>query len=81
LAITIPPGTGVILSDGYCGIVKEVRPGRVNRPIVRLVLDPSGVPIEAKEIDLSEYAELTIISADFDPWARPEATATSTTRR
>jgi HD-GYP domain-containing protein (c-di-GMP phosphodiesterase class II) len=75
-----PPGTGVILSDGYCGIVKEVHQGRVNRPIVRLVLDPSGVPIEPKEIDLVEYAELTIISADFDPWARPEAAATSATR-
>ena len=66
-----PPGTGVILSDGYCGIVKEVRQGSVNRPVVRLVLNPAGEEIAYKEIDLSVHPDLTIVSADFDPWARP----------
>ena len=66
-----PPGTGVILSDGYCGIVKEVRPGSVNRPVVRLVMNPSGEEIEHVEIDLSAHPDLTVVSADFDPWARP----------
>jgi HD-GYP domain-containing protein (c-di-GMP phosphodiesterase class II) len=72
-----PPGTGVILSDGYCGIVKEVRPDSVNRPIIRVVMNPSGEEIEPKEIDLASHPELTIISADFDPWARPEPSAAS----
>ena len=72
-----PPGTGVILSDGYCGIVKAVIPGRVNRPVVRVVLDPAGTPIAPKEIDLAEHPGLTIVSADFDPWARPEAAGAS----
>jgi HD-GYP domain-containing protein (c-di-GMP phosphodiesterase class II) len=75
-----PPGTGVILSDGYCGIVKEVRQGSVNRPIVRVVLDPSGAQMEPKEIDLAAHSELTIVSADFDPWARPEASVQSLSR-
>jgi HD-GYP domain-containing protein (c-di-GMP phosphodiesterase class II) len=67
-----PPGTGVVLSDGACGVVKEVKQGLVNRPIVRVVLDSSGALIEPREIDLAEMPELTIVSADFDPWARPE---------
>jgi HD-GYP domain-containing protein (c-di-GMP phosphodiesterase class II) len=63
-----PPGTGVVLSDGRCGIVKEVRPESVTRPIVRLVLDASGTPVAGGEIDLSLVSEITIVSTAFDPF-------------
>jgi HD-GYP domain-containing protein (c-di-GMP phosphodiesterase class II) len=66
-----PPGTGVVLSDGSCGIVKEVRQGFVTRPVVRVVIDPSGALITPYEVDLASAAALTIVSADYDPWARP----------
>ena len=44
---------------------------RVGRPVVRLVLDSSGQEIQPVEIDLAAHPQLTIISAGFDPWARP----------
>jgi HD-GYP domain-containing protein (c-di-GMP phosphodiesterase class II) len=64
-----PPGTGVVLSDGRRGIVKEVRPDAVTRPIVRLVLDATGTPIPATDVDLSLCADLTIASTAIDPFA------------
>jgi HD-GYP domain-containing protein (c-di-GMP phosphodiesterase class II) len=63
-----PPGTGVVLSDGRCGIVKEVRAESVTRPIIRLVLEASGTPIAGEEIDLSLAKDITIVSTDFDPF-------------
>jgi HD-GYP domain-containing protein (c-di-GMP phosphodiesterase class II) len=63
-----PPGTGVVLSDGRCGIVKEVRAESVTRPIIRLVLEASGTPIAGDEIDLSLANDITIVSTDFDPF-------------
>jgi HD-GYP domain-containing protein (c-di-GMP phosphodiesterase class II) len=63
-----PPGTGVVLSDGSCGVVKEVRPGSMTAPVVRLVIDRSGESLALKEIDLSEWPGLTIVSTQFDPW-------------
>ena len=64
-----PPGTGVILSDGYCGIVKEVRPGMVTSPIVRLITDAAGECLSGREIDLAKLPGITIVSTAFDPWA------------
>jgi HD-GYP domain-containing protein (c-di-GMP phosphodiesterase class II) len=64
-----PPGTGVVLSDGRCGIVKEVRQEAVTRPIVRLVLDASGTPETGADIDLSLTPGLTIVSTAFDPFS------------
>ena len=61
-----PPGTRVVLSDGYCGIVKEVRPDAVRTPIVRLVMDPWGALITPREIDLSRSPELRVISTEFE---------------
>jgi HD-GYP domain-containing protein (c-di-GMP phosphodiesterase class II) len=63
-----PPGTGVVLSDGRCGIVKEVRPESVTRPVVRLVLDASGMPTAVGEVDLAQARDLTIVSTAFDPY-------------
>ena len=70
-----PPGTGVVLSDGFCGIVKEVRQDFVSRPIVRVIMDSSGVAIPPVEIDLSRSPGLTIVSTDFDPWTSAAADA------
>jgi len=74
-----PPGTGVVLSDGYCGIVKEVREAFVKLPIVRVVMDPSGVSIPPVEIDLSLSSGTTIVSTAFDPWSSEPASATPIT--
>jgi HD-GYP domain-containing protein (c-di-GMP phosphodiesterase class II) len=64
-----PPGTGVVLSDGSCGIVKEVREGFVTLPTVRVVKDATGTAITPQDIDLSKADQLTIVSTDCDPWA------------
>ena len=61
-----PPGTRVVLSDGFCGLVKEVKHDAVTRPVVRIILDPSGALIEAREIDLAKSPELTIVSTRFE---------------
>jgi HD-GYP domain-containing protein (c-di-GMP phosphodiesterase class II) len=61
-----PPGTRVVLSDGCCGLVKEVRHDAVTRPIVRVILDPSGALAEPREIDLAKCPELTIVSTVFE---------------
>jgi HD-GYP domain-containing protein (c-di-GMP phosphodiesterase class II) len=63
-----PPGTGVVLSDGTCGIVKDVREGAVTLPIVRIVKDACGRPITPIDIDLARAAPLTIVSTECDPW-------------
>ena len=55
--------------------MKDVRQGFVTRPVVRVVFDPTGAEIEPKEIDLTEHSTLTIVSADLDPWTRPEVAA------
>jgi hypothetical protein len=74
-----PPGTGVVLSDGYCGIVKEVREAFVKLPIVRVVMDPSGASIPPVEIDLSLSPGTTIVSTAFDPWSSEPQSATPIT--
>lgn len=68
-----PPGTGVVLSDGRCGIVKEVRQDAVTRPVVRLVLESSGTPVAGQDVDLSLAPGITIVSTAFDPFAFPQA--------
>jgi HD-GYP domain-containing protein (c-di-GMP phosphodiesterase class II) len=61
-----PPGTRVVLSDGYCGLVKQVRPDAVRFPIVRIIMDPSGALVPAREIDLSRTPGLTVVSTQFE---------------
>jgi HD-GYP domain-containing protein (c-di-GMP phosphodiesterase class II) len=62
-----PPGTGVVLSDGRCGIVKEVRQGTLLRPVVRIVMDASGLLVPSEELDLDTAPGISIASAAFDP--------------
>ena len=67
-----PPGTRVVLSDGYCGLVKAVRPDAVRQPIVRIIMDPSGTLVPAREIDLATSPGLTVVSTQFNmPEAAP----------
>ncbi len=56
-----PTGTDVKLSDGTTAIVKDVRPDKLTRPIVRVVVDATGIEMTPKEIDLSETPGLTIV--------------------
>jgi HD-GYP domain-containing protein (c-di-GMP phosphodiesterase class II) len=61
-----PPGTNIVLSDGRAGLVKEVRPEAVTRPIVRILMDASQTMITPEEIDLSRSPELTIVSTQVE---------------
>ena len=61
-----PPGSQIVLSDGYCGFVKEVRQGAVKAPVVRLVLDPAGAIIEPRELDLATALDVTIVATAFE---------------
>jgi HD-GYP domain-containing protein (c-di-GMP phosphodiesterase class II) len=59
-----PPGTAVRLSDGACGLVKDVKTDQVKFPIVRVVADGSGSLVGPTEIDLGVMRNLTIVSTD-----------------
>jgi HD-GYP domain-containing protein (c-di-GMP phosphodiesterase class II) len=61
-----PPATRVVLSDGRCGLVKEVRPGAVRSPIVRIITDQTGAALAPRDIDLSKSSGLTIVSTEFE---------------
>jgi HD-GYP domain-containing protein (c-di-GMP phosphodiesterase class II) len=61
-----PPGTGVVLSDGSAGLVKEARHDAFKRPVVRVVMNPQGELIEPRDIDLSVTPGLTIASTNFE---------------
>jgi HD-GYP domain-containing protein (c-di-GMP phosphodiesterase class II) len=61
-----PPGSPVVLSDGCCGLVKDVRPGAVTTPIVRIITNAAGDMVPPREIDLSRSPELTIVSTEFE---------------
>lgn len=66
LVAPYPPGSRVVLSDGYCGLVKEVRHEAVKSPIVRLLVDPSGAVMPPREIDLARCPAVTIVSTHFE---------------
>jgi HD-GYP domain-containing protein (c-di-GMP phosphodiesterase class II) len=61
-----PPGTRVVLSDGYCGFVKHVRQDAVRTPVVRIVMNPAGELIPPREIDLSSMPGLSVVSTQFE---------------
>ena len=61
-----PPGTGVVLSDGSAGMIKEARHDALKRPVVRIVMSPDGALIEPRDIDLSTTPGLTIASTQFE---------------
>ena len=61
-----PLGTSVRLSDGACGLVKDVRTDQVKFPIVRVVVDATGSLVNPTEVDLGEMRELTIVATDVE---------------
>jgi HD-GYP domain-containing protein (c-di-GMP phosphodiesterase class II) len=65
LVAPFPPGTGVVLSDGSCGLVKEVRQDAVKSPVVRIIVDPTGAMVEPRDVDLTRSPGLTIVSTEF----------------
>lgn len=66
LVAPYPPGSRVVLSDGHCGLVKEVRQEAVKTPIVRLLVDPTGAAMPPREIDLAHLPALRIVSTHFE---------------
>jgi HD-GYP domain-containing protein (c-di-GMP phosphodiesterase class II) len=69
-----PPGTPVVLSDGNCGLVKEVRQHTVKSPVVRIIVDASGALVTPRDIDLSQTSDITIVSTAFEVPDVPEPT-------
>jgi HD-GYP domain-containing protein (c-di-GMP phosphodiesterase class II) len=61
-----PPGTAVVLSDGNCGLVKEVRQQAVTSPVVRIIVDATGALVTPHDIDLSRSPGITIVSTEFE---------------
>ncbi len=61
-----PPGTGVVLSDGSCALVKEVHQDAVKSPLVRIIMDPSGAMVPPRDVDLARSPGLTITATDFE---------------
>jgi HD-GYP domain-containing protein (c-di-GMP phosphodiesterase class II) len=61
-----PPGTRVVLSDGTCGLVKNVRPHDVKRPVVRVIVDAAGALVTPYEVDLAGSPTLTIVGTEFE---------------
>jgi HD-GYP domain-containing protein (c-di-GMP phosphodiesterase class II) len=61
-----PVGTTVLLSDGSTGIVKEVKPDVVTRPIVRVIADAHGGIVTPREIDLSITPDVRVVSTNLE---------------
>lgn len=61
-----PPGSRVVLSDGSCGLVKDVRQEAVTTPVVRIIMDPAGTLVAPREIDLARTPDLTIVGTEFE---------------
>ena len=58
LVAPYPPGSALTLADGQRGVVVRVRPEQLDRPLVRVVRDRSGAPVEPYDIDLFDDSEL-----------------------
>jgi len=59
-----PLGTAVKLSNGEMGMIKENYEGNYHRPIVRIIIDANGNPLDEKscyDLDLSKETDIKII--------------------
>ncbi|WP_195571916.1 HD-GYP domain-containing protein [Paenibacillus sp. 1001270B_150601_E10] len=62
-----PLGMTVLLSTGETGVVARINPIYPQRPVIRLLTDPDGVPYaDLREKDLSKSLNITILGAKFD---------------
>lgn len=68
-----PNGTMVQLSDGSTALVKEQSVSMPERPIVRVIYNADGEPIEPYEVDLMQQWNLVIArgQAELDNWLVP----------
>jgi putative nucleotidyltransferase with HDIG domain len=53
--------------DGYTGVVIENRPGRLDRPVVRLTLDPRGLPVEGEEFRTFTDPDCELMTPSLTP--------------
>jgi HD-GYP domain-containing protein (c-di-GMP phosphodiesterase class II) len=64
LVAPYPAGMSVLLSDGREGIVAFIPPERADQPVVRVLADKDGNPLELPiELSLVRHPEITIASA------------------
>jgi HD-GYP domain-containing protein (c-di-GMP phosphodiesterase class II) len=64
LVAPYPAGVSVLLSDGREGIVAHILPERADQPIVRVLADKDGNPLEMPiELSLVRHPEITIAGA------------------
>lgn len=61
-----PNGSIVRLSNGCLAIVKEQNDNVPERPILRVIADPSGHLITAYELDLLKVLTITIVDSELD---------------
>ncbi|MBW3562649.1 MAG: HD-GYP domain-containing protein [Actinobacteria bacterium] len=62
-----PVGSMVRLTTGEVGIVVQVDHRLAARPVVRIVLDGGGDPVEPREIDLAAAGEEVAVARSVDP--------------
>jgi len=55
-----PTGTEVMLSDGRRGVVSEVPPWSVHRPVVRIFTDRNGRRVEPVEVQLEDHPDIDL---------------------
>ncbi|MCR4588069.1 MAG: HD domain-containing protein [Lachnospiraceae bacterium] len=60
LFVNYPVGTKVRLTNGNIGVVSEVNEDKPDRPVVRLLSNAAGSPINNMELDLSKEARIYI---------------------
>lgn len=53
--------------EGYSGVVIENRPGRLDRPVVRLTLDPHGRPLEPEEFATDSDPDCALVTPPPTP--------------
>jgi HD-GYP domain-containing protein (c-di-GMP phosphodiesterase class II) len=64
-----PVGSTVRLADGRCGVVSETPRGALDRPVIRVVLDPEGNRIDPVEVPVTADA-IAEVDVSLDPIRR-----------
>jgi HD-GYP domain-containing protein (c-di-GMP phosphodiesterase class II) len=57
------PGTAIMISTGQRALIVSIPPDHPNRPVIRIVTDPSGQPCTPYEVQLEEKPLIKIISS------------------
>lgn len=68
-----PIGISVNLSNGLKGVVVHVNPQFIQRPVVRIMMDEDGQPVQAPyDLDLAVHLNVMIVEINFDQAAHQE---------